>query len=94
MHNAFIKPYIRVWITGKFIPEYVVCSAHQWKHDYYLVILLKLERTDLLSFAISQNQINLTNTHQFLKPYLPSLPDLNTVNTAIHKQQFHKHCKC
>ena len=51
-----------VQISGKFIPEYVVCSTHQWKHDWYQIILLKLERTDLLSFAISQNQINITNT--------------------------------
>ena len=29
---------------------------------------------------------------KILKPYLPSLPDLNNVNTANHKQQFNKHC--
>ena len=62
------------------------------------------ERTDVLSFAVSQNQINLTNKlitkanlrcfREILKPYLPSLPDLNTVNTVNHKRQFHKHSKC
>ena len=69
--------------------------VHQWKYEWYQVIDLKLERTDLLSFAISQNQINLTNTlKRNANFYLPFLPDLNTVNKAIHKQQFHKHCKC
>ena len=62
------------------------------------------ERTDVLSFAVSQNQINLTNKlkikanlrcfREMSKPYLMSLPDLNTVNAVNHKRQFYKHCKC
>ena len=53
-------------------------------------------------FAVSQNQINLnsrlkTNANLrcvqgISKPYLPSLPNLNTMKTVNHKRQFHKHC--
>ena len=55
----------------------------------------------MLSSAVSQNQISLTNRpkrntslqcfRKILKPYLPSLPKLNTVNTADHKRKFHEH---
>ena len=79
-------------------------SIHQCKYGWYQFILLRFERTDLLSFVVSLNQINLTNIlktdtnlrclQEILKPYLTSLSDLNTVTTVNHKQQFHKHCKC
>ena len=39
-------------------------------------------------------QTQLQCFREILKPYLPSLPDLDTVNTANHKQKFRKHCKC
>ena len=87
MENAFLS----VWFA----------PIHQCKHGWYWVILLQFERTELLSFAVSHNQINLTNRlktnaslrcfQEILKQYLPSLPKLSTVNTANHKQQFHKH---
>ena len=76
----------------------------QCKYRWYYVILLKFEKTDLFSVAVSQKQINLTNrlktNANFLsfrgisKPYTSSLSDFNTVNTANHKGQFHKQCKC
>ena len=36
-------------------------SIHHCRCGWYQFILLKLERTDLLSSAVSRNQINLTN---------------------------------
>ena len=55
------------------------------------------------SFGVSKNEISLTNRlktntnfwcyQEVLKPYLPSLPDLNTVNKANYTQKFNKHCK-
>ena len=47
MENAFLS----VWFA----------PIHQCKHGWYWVILLQFERTELLSFVVSHNQINLTN---------------------------------
>ena len=67
----------------------------QCKYGWYYAILLKFEKTDLFSFAVSQKQINLTNRLKtkanFLsfrgisKPYTSFLPDFTTANTANHK---------
>ena len=53
-----------------------------------------------LSSAISPNltkrlkrNTNFRCFREISKPYLTSLSDLNTVNTANHKRQLHKHCK-
>ena len=47
LENAFLS----VWFA----------SIHQYKYSWYNVVLWNFERKDLFSFAVSQNQINLTN---------------------------------
>ena len=70
-------------------------SIHQCKYGWYYVILLKFERTDQINLSNRlKTNTNLRYFWEILKPYLPSLPDLNSVNTANHKRQFYKHCKC
>ena len=74
-----------------------------WIHSETCMWHDKNMQSDLLSFAVSQNQINLINRlktnanlqcfQETSKPYLPSLPNLSTVNTASRKQQFHNNCK-
>ena len=93
---------LQVWVIGM-----VNISAASFKNLPDKSSILKFERTYLLSFAVPQNQVSLTNRlkinstnvnlqcfREVSKPYLLSLPDLNAVNTANHKRQFHKHCKC
>ena len=48
LENAFLKV---VWFA----------CIHQFKYSWYYAILLKFERTDVLSSAVLQNQINQTN---------------------------------
>ena len=43
--------FLRVWFA----------AIHQCRYSWYEVILLKFERTDLLSFAVLQNQIIVTD---------------------------------
>ena len=84
------------WVCG--LPPYISANMVDIRSFF-----CNFERTELHSFAVSLNQINLTNRlktnvnlgclQEISKPYLPSLPDLSTVNTANHNQQFHKHCK-
>ena len=73
----------------------LLASALQWKCDSYYVILLKFESTFLLSFAISQNQINLTSTLKTNANFQSHIYHFNptSVNTVIHKRQFQKMSK-
>ena len=73
----------------------LLASALQWKCDSYWVILLKFESTFLLSFAISQNQINLTSTLKTNADFQSHIYHFNptSVNTVIHKRQFQKMSK-
>ena len=47
LENAFLS----VWFA----------SIRQYKYSWYNVVLWNFERKDLFSFAVSQNEINLTN---------------------------------
>ena len=64
-------------------------SIHHCKYGQYQFILL----TEPNQPNTLKPNTNLRCFRETSKPYLTSLPDFNTVNTANHKRQFHKHGK-
>ena len=104
--NDYLRPWVKsfrfwkVYIAGKFILERVVCLHISMQIWLVLVHSFEIWK-NIFSFTVLQEQINLTNRlnanvnlrcfREISKPYLSSLFDLVTVNTANHKWQFHKY---